>query len=403
MPIKSRSFRVFVLACCVGATEIVSIGDAEAGKVFRVIYDFKGGDDGGYPSGTLILDTSGNLYGVTKAAGSTNDGTVFKLSRRKVHTVLHSFSGPDGRDPGAGVIADTSGNLFGTAAEGGNSQCSFVGCGTVFKIAPSGSSQILHKFRGKSPDGGVPLGRLIDDSNGNLYGTTAGGGDNNDGIIFRISPERSETVLYSFQGGSDGANPAAGLIADASGNLYGTTSAGGGSGCQSRGCGTVFKLGQDGNEVVLHAFTGGDDGAIPVASLIADQNGNLYGTTSEGGGSGCGGDRCGTVFRIASDGTETVLHAFQGGTDGATPEAELIMDNAGNLFGTTAFGGGARHCACGTVFELAPDRTVIILEALDGRSATIPSGGLVADKKGNLYGVAVGGRGPGAIFKITLH
>ncbi len=218
-----------------------------------------------------------------------------------------------------------------------------------------------------------------------------------------------ETILYAFQGGSDGISPAASLIADASGNLYGTTYNGGGAQACFGGCGTVFKLAPDGTETVLYAFQDGSDGANPVAPLVMDAAGNLYGTTSEGAGTGCsdeGDIGCGTVFKLAPDGTLSVLHAFTGGSDGGDPEAGLIMDEVGNLFGTTNLGGG-NACpvggGCGTVFEVTQGGIESVLHAFcakkncgDGAS---PTAGLMVDRNGNLIGTtSLGGRGKPGCF-----
>ena len=180
------------------------------------------------------------------------------------------------------------------------------------------------------------------------------------GVVFKLSPGGTETLLYAFAGGSDGSGPVGGLISDTSGNFYGTTYAGGGTGCaDSRGCGTVFKLAPDGTETVLYAFKGGNDGATPFAGLVADKAGNVYGTTSAGGGSDCYGAGCGSVFRLAPNGTETVLHSFGNGRDGAAPEATLLL-RQGTLYGTTSAGGSGegRGChrevdqGCGTIFSV---------------------------------------------------
>jgi uncharacterized repeat protein (TIGR03803 family) len=173
--------------------------------------------------------------------------------------------------------------------------------------------------------------------------------------VFKLSPGGTETVLYSFKGGSDGSGPAAGLIADSSGNLYGTTYLGGAfaSGCNGifadLGCGVVFKLSPGGTETVLHTFTGGSDGGVPSGGLIADSSGNLYGTTSRGGASGRSPSGSGVVFKLSPSGTETVLYSLKGGSDGSGPAAGLIADSSGNLYGTTSGGGASGN---GTVFKL---------------------------------------------------
>ena len=197
---------------------------------------------------------------------------------------------------------------------------------------------MLHSFTDGN-DGGYPYVRLIKDAAGNLYGTTASGGADGAGTVFRLAPDGTETILYSFTGGSDGSNPVAGLIKDAKDNLYGTTFAGG-----TNNAGAVFKLAPDGTETVLHSFTGGKDGINPYARLIKDAAGNFYGTTYAGGADGAG-----TVFKVAPGGTETILHSFTGGSDGSNPVAGLIANKKGHLFGTTQLGGAD---GSGTVFEL---------------------------------------------------
>jgi uncharacterized repeat protein (TIGR03803 family) len=222
---------------------------------------------------------------------------------------------------------------------------------------------VLHSFAGGPTDGGAPYAGLIRDSAGNRYGTTQSGGASNAGVVFRLSPAGTETVLHSFtyshSGEADGALPDAGLVRDGAGNLYGTTAAGGAA-CHYPGCGVVFKLSPTGTETVLYTFTGLADGAGPVGGLLRDTAGNLYGTTSEGGAksSACSTQTCGVVFKLSPIGTYTVLHTFTGGADGANPTAGLILDTAGNLYGTTAKGGATSTCnlqnGCGVVFRLTP-------------------------------------------------
>ena len=246
-------------------------------------------------------------------------------------TTLYSFAGSDGATPHAGLIADPAGNLYGTTWGGGAS-----GQGTVFQLDPSGNLTVLYSFAGG--DGSRPGGGLIADSSGNLYGTTINGGAQDAGTVFQLTPSGALNLLYSFTGGSDGALPFAGLIADAAGNLYGTTIDGG-----AGGQGTVFQLDPSGTLTVLYSSNEGS----PWAGLIADAAGNLYGTTE-------GGDGPGTVFQLTPSGTLTVLHSFTGGSDGGRPVADLLADAAGNLYGTTALGGANTSCpgGCGTVFEL---------------------------------------------------
>jgi uncharacterized repeat protein (TIGR03803 family) len=312
--------------------------------------------------------------------------------------VLHTFlDGNDGATSNAPVIMDKAGNLYGTALQGGTSNN-----GVIFEIAANGTESVLYSFAAGN-DGSRPEAGLIEDRAGNLYGTTNSGGPADQGIVFRLAPDGTETVLYAFADGSDGGMPQAGLIADHAGNLYGTTTQGGGTGCDGSGCGTVFKLAPDGILTTLHAFTGGNDGGYSQAGLIADKQGNLYGTAAGGGAHGFG-----TVFRLTADGKFKVLYAFAGGQDGAGPQAGLIADKAGNFYGTTRSGGGSNRCGiygCGTIFKLAPDGTESVLYAFTGASdGGEPYGGVVADAAGNLYGTTITGgneQGLGVVFKLA--
>jgi uncharacterized repeat protein (TIGR03803 family) len=254
--------------------------------------------------------------------------------------VLHNFAGSDGQGPLAGLAMDTKENLYGTTSGGG-----LYGEGVAFKASRGGLEMVLHSF-GSGTDGASPEGSLILDAADNLYGTTFSGGPANAGIVFKLSPKGAETVLYSFAGGADGANPVAGLAMDKSGNLYGTTSAGGAS-----SSGTVFEISATGKHAVLYSFGGTNDGTVPVAGVTLDPKGNLYGTTSLGGTLGYG-----TVFelkRSASGWTESILHSFQLQSDGGTPYAGLIFDKSGNLYGAATQGGDG-SAGGGTVFELTP-------------------------------------------------
>jgi uncharacterized repeat protein (TIGR03803 family) len=327
-------------------------GAYNAGTVFvlsptgveTVLYTFQGGTDAGWPYGGVIRDSAGNLYGTTVAGGAYGRGTVFMLSPTGVETVLYSFQGSwDGVQPQAGVIRDSAGNLYGTTSYGG----AYSSRGTVFMLSTTGVKTVLHSFQ-PGGDGFKPCAGVIRDSAGNLYGTTTGGGHEN-GTVFKLSPTGSEKVLHKFKGGTDGANPAfSGVIRDSAGNLYGTTSVGG-----ATNTGTVFVLSPTGLETVLYSFQGGTDGANPQAGVIRDSAGNLYGTTMSGGAYGNG-----TVFQVSPTGVETVLYSFQGGTDGANPQAGVIRDSAGNLYGTT-YVGGANNA--GTVFVLSPTGVETVL------------------------------------------
>lgn len=280
------------------------------------------------------------------------------------YTVLQTFTGgADGATPYAGLIPDAAGNLYGTTHLGGIKGCNqgglVIGCGVVFKLDSGGNETVLYRFTGGA-DGAEPYGALIRDTAGNVYGTAFQGGvgtclGGGCGVVFKLDPAGNETVLYSFTGGADGANPGAGLIRNAAGNLYGTTSYGGDLNCnQQIGCGVVFKLDSAGNETVLHTFTGAD-GQQP-GGLIADAAGNLYGAA--GGGSGCG-----VVFKLDPSGDETTLHNFTCGADGAFPSSALIRDAAGNLYGTTGSGG---LYDAGTIFKLDPSGNESALYSFTG-------------------------------------
>ncbi len=325
------------------------------------LHFFGGGPDGAYPGATLWRDAAGNLYGTTQAGGASNAGTIFKFNHRTTEeSVLYSFTGgADGGQPLGGLIRDAAGNFYGTTLHGGVDPLqvcnSGAGCGVVFKLDLAGNQTVLYSFKGET-DGGEPFAGLVRDAAGNLYGTTQIGGDPSCvtgvgcGTVFKVDKSGNETVLYSFKGGADGLQPVAGLVRDEAGNLYGTTLSGGDPGCGGGfGCGVVFKIDGAGNETVLYTFTGGADGNSPYAGLIRDDAGYLWGTTVLGGTHGSG-----TVYRVDPSGNEIVLHSFAGGSDGAGPYAGVIRDLAGNFYGTTNSGGDLT-CAggCGTVYKIA--------------------------------------------------
>jgi len=277
-----------------------------------VLYSFSGGTDGAEPYAGVVMDAAGNLYGSTDFGGNLNCnewegfgcGTVFKLNKADDETVLYSFGGaPDGAKPYAGVVMGAAGNLYSTTFNGGNVTCANTsGCGTVFMLDITGKEKVLYNFSG-APDGANPEAGVVMDAAGNLYGTTFFGGASGDGTVFKLDTAGKETVLYSFSGTPDGANPVGGLVMDVAGNLYSTTFNGGNVTCtNASGCGTVFKLDTTGNETLLYMFSGGADGAYPTGGLVMDAAGNLYGTTFEGGDLSCMfanmGLGCGTVFKL---------------------------------------------------------------------------------------------------------
>jgi uncharacterized repeat protein (TIGR03803 family) len=329
-------------------------------------------------------------------------------------TVLHNFTGPDGIYPQGTLLFDQAGNLYGTTSQGGT-----AGYGTVFKLDPSGNESVLASFGGSAGAGTYPLGGLVRDTAGNLYGTTADSflcqSATGCGNVFKLDPNGTVTVLHRFGGTSDGANPTGRLVLDSAGNLYGTTHTGGGTRCKRSigsklvvvGCGTVFKIDASGQESVLHPFEI-TDGVFPSAGLVRDTAGNLFGTAYQGGLQSCTLSMygCGTVFKVDTTGTFSVLYSFKGpeaGPDGAYPQAGLTLDSAGNLFSTTAAGGSATGCPslpqenCGTIFQLTPAGTETALFSFKGGLVTAgsPTAGLTRDAAGNFYGLA-----GGTIFKL---
>ncbi len=367
------------------------------------IYSVPQGSNIGAPFGGVVVDSAGNIFGCGLGSDA-NVGTIFELkpsaNKGWTETTIYRFLEVDGQNPVGDLIADSAGNMYGVAQGGGDSaQC---GAGVVFRLSPQPGDiwlyDIIYDFSltgclgaGRGPSG------LTFDSSGNLYGTTQWGGPSNSGTVFKLSPTSSgpwiETTLYEFgavQG--DGAQPEGGLVLDSFGNLYGTTSSGG-----SSDFGSVFRLSPQSNgtwqETQLYRFKSGSDGERPWAGLTWDQQGNLYGTTIFGGTSNACGYACGTVFKLSPNGdgtwTESIIHAFSG-TDGANPQTRLIFDSAGNSYGT-APGGGPISYAEGTVFRLTPNGSNWTLTTLytfkpGGADGSNPVSDLTFDSAGNLYG-----------------
>lgn len=396
-----------------------------AGPSEGLVYSFAG-STGAFPEGNLIADSAGNLYGTAPPQGGTSvGGIVYELVRpvppstEWTLNVLYSFSGSDGSSPFGGVIFDSLGNLYGTTFQGGTSNF-----GVVFELSPPGTGggqwteTVLHNFQGGASDGRYPLGGVVFDSSGNLYGTTPQGGlycaKQGCGVVYELTPGTggawTETVIHLFDGGGAGAGPAGTPILDGKGSLYGA--AGGDSG-------VVYKLTPPATEGgawyyrVLYKFLGGTtDGSLPSGSLTR-RGGNFYGVTGEGGAYGFG-----TVFEVipptAPGGawTDSILHSFGASGDGTFPKYNVIFDGAGNLYGTTQDGGGNGTCnygGCGIVYELSPPstggswtETILHRFPAYAKDGSGPNSGLFPSKEGALFGVTGSGGvgGSGAVYRV---
>ena len=373
-------------------------------QTFQTIFAFTG-HDGGTPGWmTLSQGTDGNFYGTTEYGGANPDGgTVFKITPDGTITTLYSFCAqsdecPTGSQPSVGVILAEDGTYWGSTYFGDNPVCLPAGCGNVFQITPKGEMSFEHSFQ--RTDGGSPRGSLVQDANGNLYGTTEDGGNwvmcapggLGCGTIFEITPNGTFNTLHLFSGTpGDGANPVGGLIQASNGNFYGTTSSGGHStaNCSPSGCGTVYRMTPKGVVTVIHSFCQQPDcvdGGDPVGSLVEGSDGALYGTTSFGGPS-----LWGTVFKLTPEGQFTILYNFcslSNCSDGGAPEAALIQATDGNFYGTTTYSGNSGSCryGCGTLFRMTPQGELTTLYSFEGTPGFEPAGGLLQATNGLFCG-----------------
>jgi uncharacterized repeat protein (TIGR03803 family) len=368
--------------------------------IYKLLYSFGTFPDGAQPRSGLA-NLNGTLYGTTAIHGTQGYGTVFKVSTTGSETVLHNFlydfqNMADGNYPVASLI-NVNDELYGTTAAGGDNNCEGGnGCETVFKVSTSGTESVLHRFQAGS-DGFAPSAALTY-VKGAFYGTTTGGGDGYYyGTVFKLSMAGSESVIYSFQAGADGATPNSTLI-NVNGGLFGTTAHGGLNNC-TEGCGTVFAVSTSGIENVLYRFQGGADGVYPLG--LINMSGKFYGTTNVGGASNEG-----SVFEPSQAGKESILYSFKGGTDGVQPEAGLIAVN-GTLYGTTYFG-GTNGCnggfGCGTIYSIGTSgEERVLYQFKGGADGAYPVGDLL-NIKGRLYGTTSSGGayGNGTVFALTL-
>ncbi len=390
-----------LLLVAVLAMPAMTVQSAQA-QTETVLYSFNN-KDGALPNGSLISDSQGNLYGTTFWGGiRETTGVVFQLTPAGTENILYRFgSYAGGWEPNGGLVFDSEGNLYGTTFLGGISTAEEKnGQGGVFRLTPAHKEKLIYKFTGGA-DGSFPAAGLSLDAQGKLYGTTECGGDQNCyeppgypsgcGTVFEVSPAAKgrfqEKALYAFGGMPDATNPVCSLLRDSNGNLYGTTPQGG-----YLGWGTAFELTSAGKETIFYEFGEKDGpGNGPANSLIMDAQGNFYGATEYNG-------EGGAVFQLTPSGTVHLLYTFTGGADGAYPTGPLVMDEQGNLYGTTQYGGiptGHLTCGnvsgCGVVFKLTPDGTETVLYSFLGRlnnntDGAVPNGGLLRDEQGNLYG-----------------
>ena len=380
-----------------GILLLVGMVASSSAQTFTVLHVFTGGMDGVGPEAGLAQDGSGNLYGTTISGGVDGGGVVFEVNIVGTETILHSFTGyngtGDGASPDAALIRDKAGNFYGSTFYGGSSGAGCGGsCGTVFKVDTSGIETVLYSFAGGSADGCSPWGGLIRDAAGNLYGTTSFCGSSGLGTLWKLDKNGKETILHSFAG-ADGAYPNYGnLLMDKRGNLYGVTRQGG-----SANEGVVYRLTKSGRLTVLHSFTGPatPDGCLPVGTLVMDPEGSLYGATGA-----CGAFGYGTVWKLDKNGEQTILHAFDwSASDGAYPFGGVVQDSEGNLYGSTGRGGPGD--GDGTVYKLSRSGMFTLLHTFSITDGYYPHGELVRDAKGGLYGTcSLGGDNGGTVWSL---
>lgn len=401
------------------AVAVTLVHGAAATNPPQMIYSFGGGPDGEYLDTDLVIDRAGNIYGTSVQGGAFSSGTVWRLSPSAsgwTHSVLYNFrGGADGGEPYKGVALDEEGNLYGTAGVGGKyvGPCSDTGCGVVFKLAHSNGAwafSVIHSFTGGS-DGYGPGSPPVVDKHGNVYGMTPTGGTNACacGVVFQLKPEDGHwrfTVIHAFAGGNDGIGGSAGRpLLDHAGNLYSVSTAGG-----ANGKGIAFQLRHteagSWKQTILYTFKGQPDAGFPYSGLAFDAQGNLYGSTYYDGANGYG-----SVYQLShqQDGSwkESVLYSFKGGSDGANSSATLAVDAKGNLYGTTSAGGSA-SCDCGGIFKLVPLgvgqwKENVLFRFQGAPKPGIAYNGMTPDALGNLYGATVHGglTDDGTVYKLT--
>ncbi len=394
---SSRRLSMFALMPAFASGLLAAMPLSTQAATLKVIHNFTGGSDGGNPVDGLMMNSQGVLYGTASTGGASGVGAVFRIAGSGAVTVLHSFlGGADGATPNGGVIENASGRLFGTTTAGGAS-----GAGTVYSLQGK-TETVLYSFAGGAADGADPQAGLTMDGSGNLYGTTSAGGASGNGTVFElVAPNTAhgkwiEKILYSFGKGADGAAPVGGVIFDSAGNLYGATSAGG-----ADGYGTVFQLlpGTVWKENILHSFQNAEDGATPYAGLVSDSSGNFYGAATAGGANGGG-----TVFELSPSKTGynfSVLTSVPGwGVSGTF--RNVLIGPSGVIYATTHCDGANN---AGTIYQLTPPGirwTYKLLYTFTGGGDGLYSISNLVLKGGKLYGTTIDGGANGAGTVYTL-
>jgi uncharacterized repeat protein (TIGR03803 family) len=379
---RSRYQRLVNTRCQLTLIVVLLLEALVQAQTFTTLYNFTGGSDGAWPYAGVIQGPSGNLYGTTFGRGS-GYGVVYELNTAGTETVRYSFTGGlDGSEPYTPVTRDEAGNIYGATYGGGTADR-----GTVFKIDTKGNETVLHSFTGGTSDGCHPDQGLLVGKFGTLFGTTNECGSSGYGTIFKINSAGNETILHSFVGSpSDGAYPYLGHLAmDKFGNLYGVTSTGG-----AANSGALYKLNKGGTLTLLHSFSGGtSDGCDPHGSVVLDEAGNLYGTTYS-----CGSNGYGTLWKASKKGKETILHNFADlPSDGCLPDAGVARDSKGNLYGVTS-GCGAFGGNYGALYEFGASSgsgkiTLLHSFGLSASGVAVPVGELLRTSKGALFGTTV--------------
>jgi uncharacterized repeat protein (TIGR03803 family) len=391
---RAIAFGLAAVPWLVAAAAPAAAPDASSKPPFSVLHAFAGGNDGAQPAASLLLASDGNFYGTTAAGGPYNLGTVYRMTPSGTVTIVYAFSGSDGNDPTAPLLQGADGLLYGTTRSGG-------GYGDIFSMALDGSSYTpVYAFNPSS--GSEPTNGLVQAADGSFYGTTWVGGDYSDGTVFRMAPGGEVTVLYSFNlqaaSGFSGAFPTGVLLAS-DGFLYGLTfQSAQVNGCSdTAGCGAVYKMTVDG-KLVWYKYLGDDVGANPMNVLVEASDGNFYGTALLGGPvdpNYCTAG-CGTVFRVSTKGKLARLHAFKD-SQGINPQSGLFQGSDGMLYGTTYGGAPNSACAsCGTIFKLALDGTFALVHAFHGDTdGSHPLAAPVQGADGRFYGTASSGGASG--------